>query len=131
VEKNSAVRPIAAQRSPMAGKRRKPFAWLADFPTTAATSLVVLVIIIATSIRYLFMTPALADLGAWLTFCGSLTTIVGATVVGKRYTSDPAVIAAENAGRQDPPPAMLVTDIEGSSVEVVPQSGASQAPPPG
>ncbi len=112
-------------------KARKPFAWLEDFPTTAATCVVALVIMIGTAFRYLVIAKPLPDLGAWLTFLGSLVGITGATVVGKRFSSDPAVIAMENAGRQDPPAATSVTEIEGeTSVEVVPQAGASQAPPP-
>ncbi len=101
---------------------RKPFAWLEDFPTTAATCIVALSIILATAIRYLFMAPALPDLGAWLAFLGSLVTIVGGTVVGKRFSADPAVITAEAAARQTPPPDTFVDSAGG--IEVTPQPGA-------
>lgn len=105
---------------------RKPFEWLEGFPTTAATCLVVLAVIIATSVRYLFMQPALPDFGGWLAFLGTLVGIVGGTVVGKRFSSDAAVITAEAAARQDPPPDVSVTD---RSIDVTPQPGASQLPP--
>jgi len=106
---------------------RKPFEWLEDFPTTAATCLVALSIIIATAIRYLFMQPELPDLGAWLTFLGSLVTIVGGTVVGKRFSADPAVITAEASARQTPPPSTFVDSAGG--IEVIPHSDATQDPP--
>jgi len=121
VERNSAIRPLVAAKP-------KPFAWLEDFPTTAATCLVAMVVIMLTAFRYLFMSPALPDLGAWLTFLGSLVTIVGGTVVGKRFSSDAAVITAEAAARQDPPPSTSV-NAEGG-IDVVPQAGAVQGPPP-
>ena len=112
-------------------KARRPFAWLEDFPTTAATCLVALTVVIATAVRYLAFKVPLEDFGAWLTFLGSLVGITGATVVGKRFSSNPEVIAMENAGRQDPPPDVAITEIEGERhVDVSPQPGASQGPPP-
>lgn len=112
--------------------RPKPFQWLEDFPTTAATCLVALSIVIATAVRYLAFKAALEDFGAWLTFLGSLVGITGATVVGKRFSTNPEVIAMENAGRQDPPPDVAITEIEGDrTVDVTPQPGATQTPPAG
>lgn len=107
-------------------KSNRALEFLNAFPTTAATCVVVLAIIVATSVRYLFMQPALADFGGWLTFLGSALTIIGGTVVGKRWTSDPAVITAEAAARQDPPPDTFVDPAGG--IDVRPQPGAVTGP---
>ena len=104
--------------------------FLGAFPTTAATCVIALVVVALTAVRYLFMTPALEDLGAWLTFVGSLVTIVSGTVVGKRWTSDASVITAEAAARQSPAPSVSVVGESGSSIDVVPQAGAVQDPAP-
>lgn len=126
MERNSAVRPLGAQRSPMA-PARKPFAWLSDLPTTQLRICLSLLVIAATAVRYLLGAAALDNFGAWLTFLAALAGIDTLTVVGKRFTADPAVIAAEAAARQDPAPSMLVQD---GNVQVIPQPGATQEPAP-
>ena len=78
--------------------------WLVRLPTTQLTVCVTLSAIVATTVRYLFVRTPLQDFGQWLTFLAGLATIGGATVVGKRYTTDPAVITAEAAARQTPAP---------------------------
>jgi len=103
---------------------RNLFAWLDGFPTTAATCVIVLAVILLTALRYLFVGPPLPDLGAWLAFLGSLVTIVGGTTIGKRFATDPAVITAEAAATQSPSP-----NVSGPEITVIPQPGAVPGDP--
>jgi len=100
--------------------------WLRDLPTTQLRVCFSLLIILATTVRYLVVNEPLDSLGIWLTFLAALAGIDSLTVVGKRFTSDPAVIAAEAAARQTPPPDLSVQD---GNVDVHPQAGAVQDPP--
>lgn len=77
--------------------KRKRFEALAELPTTPLRILVTLSVIVATAVRYLFLPDPPSELGAWLGFLGALAGIDTATVIGKRYTTDPAVIAAETS----------------------------------
>jgi len=104
--------------------RKRPFEWLAELPTTQLRICVTLSVIVATAIRYLIVPDPPSELGAWLGFLAGLAGIDTATVIGKRFTSDPAVITAEASARQDPPP---TTNVDASgAIEVIPQPGAQQ-----
>lgn len=106
-------------------KATKRFEWLAELPTTQLRILVTLSIVVATAVRYLAIPDPPTELGAWLGFLAGLAGIDTATVIGKRFTTDPAVITAEAAARQDPPPAVSA---DAGGIDVIPQPGAVQGP---
>ena len=104
--------------------KRKPFTWLAELPTTQLRICVTLLVVAATAVRYLFLANPPAEMGAWLTFVAGLASIDTATVVGKRWTSDPDVIAAEAAAQQPATPAVVAAPA-GEWTPAVPGDGQS------
>ena len=67
--------------------------WLNDFPTVGARVFVTLLCVIGTAIALLVFNRFVSD--AWLTFLAVMSGVDAATVVGKRLSAKPEVIAAE------------------------------------
>jgi len=90
------------------------YAWLVALPTTQLRICLTLIAFVLTAIRYLFLTSeteSLPDFGTWLTFLTAWAVVDGGVLLGKRATSDPEVIAAEAAAReQATPPAPVLPE---------------------